>query len=227
MARWLGWVVLVSWWASCCALKDDPYAVLGLPRDPKPTAAALKKAYRKKALEFHPDKCPDCPPEKFNAVAEAFEILSNPESRAAVGRDDFAAQTFNSMFGRDGGWREWQPGDHSKYVFMRNGKKVTLELFPDGTSEEREEDTLGTGSPGGFSFASTTRGGQTHTQIRLDGASAADLLLALGAPTAVASVVGLLCGLCHPSLVCLGLVWCCCFRRPPARQGARGREKNE
>lgn len=62
---------------------DDPYKVLGLSKDATPEE--IKKAYRKKAKEFHPDLHPDDPnaTKKMNEVNEAYDMLTNPEKYAA------------------------------------------------------------------------------------------------------------------------------------------------
>lgn len=64
----------------------DYYEVLGVSKDA--TADVLKKAYRKAALQFHPDKNPGDKEaeEKFKEAANAYEILSNPEKRARYDR---------------------------------------------------------------------------------------------------------------------------------------------
>lgn len=61
--------------------KRDYYEVLGLSKGA--SAAEIKKAYRKLALQYHPDKNPDDKEAevKFKEAAEAYEVLSNPEKR--------------------------------------------------------------------------------------------------------------------------------------------------
>merc|ERR1711937_185724 len=62
--------------------EPDHYEVLGLERNA--TAEDIKKAYRREALRWHPDKnkSPEAP-KKFLQVREAYQILSDPELRAA------------------------------------------------------------------------------------------------------------------------------------------------
>ena len=61
--------------------KKSFYEVLGVAQDA--SASTLKKAYRKKALEHHPDKGGD--EEKFKAIAEAWTVLGDEEKRAECG----------------------------------------------------------------------------------------------------------------------------------------------
>jgi molecular chaperone DnaJ len=65
------------------ATKRDYYEVLGLPREA--SEAEIKKAYRRLARAHHPDANPDDSgaEERFKELTEAYEVLSNPESRRA------------------------------------------------------------------------------------------------------------------------------------------------
>ncbi|MDE6859575.1 MAG: molecular chaperone DnaJ [Duncaniella sp.] len=64
------------------AEKRDYYEVLGVDRNAD--EKAIKSAYRKKAIQYHPDKNPGDKEaeEKFKEAAEAYDVLSNPEKRA-------------------------------------------------------------------------------------------------------------------------------------------------
>ena len=65
--------------------KRDYYEVLGVERDAPPEH--IKKAYRRLAHKYHPDRNPDPDAElKFKEAAEAYEVLSNPEKRARYDR---------------------------------------------------------------------------------------------------------------------------------------------
>ena len=63
-------------------MKKDYYEILGIEKGAD--AAAIKKAYRKKAIEVHPDKNPGyhTAEEKFKDAAAAYEILSDPDKKA-------------------------------------------------------------------------------------------------------------------------------------------------
>ena len=87
--------------------KRDYYEVLGLDR----TAGAeeIKKAYRKLAVKFHPDKNPDhkAAEEQFKELGEAYEVLSDPQKRAAY--DQYGHAAFDRRtggFARSGGFHD-------------------------------------------------------------------------------------------------------------------------
>jgi molecular chaperone DnaJ len=73
--------------------KRDYYEILGIAKGASPEE--IKKAYRKMAITYHPDKNPDNPEaeEKFKEAAEAYEVLSNPEKRQRY--DQFGHQGVN------------------------------------------------------------------------------------------------------------------------------------
>ncbi|WCL54602.1 molecular chaperone DnaJ [Gimibacter soli] len=100
--------------------KQDYYDLLGVGRDAD--ADALKKAFRKAAMQYHPDRNPgDASAEqKFKEINEAYDVLKDPEKRAAYDRYGHAA--FEGGMG--GG-----PGGHGGAGF--NVNDIFEEFFGD------------------------------------------------------------------------------------------------
>lgn len=83
--------------------KRDYYEVLGIAKNADDTA--IKKAYRKIAMKFHPDRNPDdkSAEEKFKEAAEAYEVLSDGDKRARYDRFGHAGMSQNGGGGFGGG----------------------------------------------------------------------------------------------------------------------------
>ena len=90
------------------AEKRDYYEVLGVTKEA--SADEIKKAYRKKAMEYHPDRNPGDKEaeEKFKEAAEAYDVLSNPDKKARYDQfghagmggaaTDFSGANINDIF---------------------------------------------------------------------------------------------------------------------------------
>ncbi len=81
-------------------MKQDYYEILGVEKSA--TASEIKKAYRKKAIQYHPDKNPGDKEaeEKFKTAAEAYEVLSDPDKKARY--DQFGHAAFENGGGFHG-----------------------------------------------------------------------------------------------------------------------------
>jgi molecular chaperone DnaJ len=108
--------------------RRDYYEVLGLSRDAD--AAELKSAYRRLALEHHPDRNPDAPEaaEKFKEASEAYAILSDPEKRQRY--DRYGNAGFSGTAG--GGFAGFDPSN------LGDLSDLFGDLFGFGASRERE-----------------------------------------------------------------------------------------
>ncbi len=98
--------------------KRDPYEVLGVDR--QATAESIKSSYRKLAMKYHPDRNPGDrrAEELFKEAAEAYDILSDPDKRAAY--DRFGHAAFQGGGGGGGGGFH-DPFDLFREVFGSGG----------------------------------------------------------------------------------------------------------
>lgn len=98
--------------------KRDYYEVLGIAKTA--TEDEIKKAYRKKAIEFHPDKNPGNKEaeEKFKEAAEAYDVLGNPQKRQRY--DQFGHAGVNGSAG-DGGFGNFAGGMSMEDIFSQFG----------------------------------------------------------------------------------------------------------
>ena len=105
--------------------KRDYYEVLGVERDATPEV--MKKAYRKLAVQYHPDKNPGNKEaeEKFKELGEAYEALNDPQKRAAYDQYGHAAFDPRMRAGaggaRGGGGGFHDPADIFREVFGGGG----------------------------------------------------------------------------------------------------------
>ncbi|MDB6152175.1 MAG: dnaJ [Chthoniobacteraceae bacterium] len=103
------------------ATKRDYYEVLGVARTV--TSEELKRAYRKLAVKFHPDKNPGdhTAEEKFKELGEAYDVLMDENKRAAYDRHGHAAFAQGGGGARGGGGGFHDPFDLFREVFGASG----------------------------------------------------------------------------------------------------------
>ncbi|MCK5033143.1 MAG: molecular chaperone DnaJ [Calditrichia bacterium] len=141
------------------ASKKDYYEVLGISRSAGPDE--IKKAYRKLAIQYHPDKNPDDKQaeDKFKEVAEAYSVLSDPQKKSRYdqfghagmsGQPDFGGfsniedifSAFGDIFGGGfgdifgGGSRRRRTRQPNRGSDLQINLKLTLEEIATGTKKK-------------------------------------------------------------------------------------------
>jgi curved DNA-binding protein len=90
-------------------MADDYYKTLGVEKNADPEA--IKKAYRKLALKYHPDRNPDNreAEEKFKKISEAYAVLSDPEKRKQY--ESFGSDQFSRRYSQEEIFRNFDLND--------------------------------------------------------------------------------------------------------------------
>ena len=114
----------------------DYYEVLGIPHNA--SVEDIKKFYRKLAIKYHPDKNPGdkAAEEKFKELGEAYEVLSDPQKRAAYDQYGHAAFTARGGPASAAAGQQWggfhDPFDIFREVFGGMGGSIFEDFFGGG-----------------------------------------------------------------------------------------------
>ncbi|MEN2992911.1 MAG: J domain-containing protein [Bacteroidia bacterium] len=106
------WVYFCQTKASMASVKfKDYYAILGVDRSASPEE--IKRAYRRLARQYHPDANPGNKEaeERFKEIQEAYEVLSNPETRAKYDQLGANWRQYADIPSASGGWPHISMGD--------------------------------------------------------------------------------------------------------------------
>ena len=149
------------------------------------TKSEIRAAYRAAALQWHPDKNAGNEKEaerRFIEISEAYAVLrdeaarkqydrsgrrsSSASSRSGSGFDfNQASELFKESFGETL-WKNWHPGQKITGVLQRKGKRVSITIHPDGSSEEEEVDTAAGGS---YTYVKSGGSGGTSVSVSISG----------------------------------------------------------
>ncbi|MBR0596682.1 DnaJ C-terminal domain-containing protein [Sinanaerobacter chloroacetimidivorans] len=151
------------------AEKRDYYEVLGLKKEA--SANEIKKAFRKKAMQYHPDKNPGdkISEDKFKEVNEAYSILADADKKDKYDRFGFAGVDPNAAFN---GGQGQGPGNQGGYQYQEysdfNG--ADFDIFKDFSGSEFDN-LFGTMFGGGFGStqrkAGPRKGADLQTSITI------------------------------------------------------------
>lgn len=105
----------------------DYYILLGVSR--QATADELKKAYRRLAVHWHPDRNPGSKiaEERFKAVSEAYAVLSSPHKRRQY--DLLGPAEFKNEFAHEDIFQGFEPGDFFKMFGLDDAKDALTHIF--------------------------------------------------------------------------------------------------
>jgi curved DNA-binding protein len=112
-------------------LNADYYAALGVNR--AATADDLKRAYRRLAVKWHPDRNPgsSLAEERFKAISEAYAVLQNPVKRRHY--DRLGPAEFKNEYSREKIFQGFDPGDFFQFFGLADAREILNEVI-DGNS---------------------------------------------------------------------------------------------
>lgn len=146
-------------------MAKDYYAVLGIERNAD--TAAIKKAYRKLAQQYHPDRNPGDKQaeDRFKEITEAYAVLSDPEKRRQY--DQFGAADFQQRFTQEDIFRNMNFGD----IFGGlGGEDLFSQLFGGrGQATRRPSKGQDYSMQISIPFRLAVQGGERRIEYRSDG----------------------------------------------------------
>lgn len=118
-------------------MAKDYYATLALEKSAD--ADQIKKAYRKLAKKYHPDKNPGDKKaeERFKEITEAYAVLSDPEKKQQY--DQFGDTAFHQRFSQEDIFRNADLGDIFREFGFRGGDDVFSQIFGRGAAGGRRQ----------------------------------------------------------------------------------------
>lgn len=134
-------------------MADDYYKILGITKQASP--ADIKKAYRKLALKYHPDKTKGdkAMEDKFKKISEAYAVLSDPEKKQQY--DTYGSADFQNRFSQEDIFRNFDLGDILKEFGVGGGRGGFSSFFGGGGNRK----TSFSGGMGGNPFFQNMGGG--------------------------------------------------------------------
>ena len=138
-------------------MADDYYKILGVAKNAD--AADIKKAYRKLALKYHPDKTKGdkALEDRFKKISEAYAVLSDPEKRKQY--DTYGSADFQQRFSQEDIFRNFDLGDILKEFGFGGGRGGFSASFGGGQRG-------GFSGMGGNPFFQNMGGGRQQQQVK-------------------------------------------------------------